>query len=87
MGRLPKPFKILGQFTIFWRAQRERLPRAAIIWSLSKNVFEQRTATVSGLVAFLGRGFAEIFGQIVSLRVKTLKVARLDFFGGDTSQD
>ena len=71
--RLPKQFSFFWQFTILWRAQRERLPRAVVIWSLSKNVFEQLTATVSGLVAFLGRGFADIFGQIVSLRVKTLK--------------
>ena len=39
--------------------------------SLSKNIFERRTSTGSGLFSFLGRGFAQIFGQIVSMSVKT----------------
>ena len=40
--------------------------------SLGKDVFKRRTSTGSGLVAFLGSGFAKIFGQIVSVRAKTL---------------
>ena len=39
--------------------------------SLSKDIFERRTSTGSGLFSFLGRGFAQIFGQIVSMSVKT----------------
>ena len=40
--------------------------------SRGKDVFKRRTSTGSGLLAFLGSGFAKIFGQIVSVRVKTL---------------
>ena len=39
--------------------------------SLSKDIFERRTSTGSELFSFLGRGFAQIFGQIVSISVKT----------------
>ena len=39
--------------------------------SLSKDVFEQRTLTRSGLFSSLGSGFVQIFGQIVSISVKT----------------
>ena len=37
-----------------------------------KDVFERRTSTGSGPFSFLGSGFAQIFGQIVSTRIKTL---------------
>ena len=40
--------------------------------SWRKDVFKRRTSTGSGLLAFLGSGFAKIFGQIMSVRVKTL---------------
>ena len=39
--------------------------------SLSKDIFERRTSTGSELFSFLGRGFAQIFGQIVPISVKT----------------
>ena len=42
------------------------------MWSLRNDVFERRTSTESGLIAFLGSDSDEIFVQIVSLRVKTL---------------
>ena len=42
------------------------------IVSLSKDVFERRTSTGSGLFSFLDGGFIQIFGQIVSITVKTL---------------
>ena len=45
-------------------------------WSLSKDVFERRTSTVSSLffVFFIfGRWFSPICGQIVSIIVKTLR--------------
>ena len=42
------------------------------IGSLSSDVFERRTSTGSGLFALLSRKFDHIFGQIVSIRVKTL---------------
>ena len=35
------------------------------------NVFERRTSTGSGLFALLSRNFDQIFGQIVSIRIKT----------------
>ena len=39
---------------------------------LSNDVFERRKSTGSGLIAFLGSDFDQFFGQIVSLRVKSL---------------
>ena len=41
--------------------------------SLRKDVFEQRTSTGSGLFSFLGRGFAQMFGQIVSISPISVK--------------
>ena len=43
-----------------------------IIGSLSNDVFERRTSTGSCPFSFLGDGFAQIFSQIVSIRVKKL---------------
>ena len=43
-----------------------------IIGSLSRDVFERRTSTRSGLFALLSRDFEQIFGQIGSIRIKTL---------------
>ena len=43
-----------------------------IIVSLSSDVFERRTSTGSGLFALLSRDFDQLFGQIVSIRIKTL---------------
>ena len=40
--------------------------------SLSSDVFERRTSTGKGLFALLRRDFEQIFGQIVSIRIKTL---------------
>ena len=40
--------------------------------SLSSDVFERRTSTGNGLFAHLSRDFEQIFGQIVSIRIKTL---------------
>ena len=40
------------------------------IGSLSRDVFERRTSTESGLFALLSRNCENIFGQIVSIRVK-----------------
>ena len=40
--------------------------------NLSKGVFERRTSTRDGLFTFLSGGFAQIFSQIVSMRVKKL---------------
>ena len=42
-----------------------------VIWSLSNNVFE-RKSTGNGLFTLFGRDFKQVFGQIVSIRVKTL---------------
>ena len=42
------------------------------VGSLSSDVFERRTSTGNGLFAHLSRDFEQIFGQIVSLRIKTL---------------
>ena len=43
------------------------------IGSLSNDVFERRTSTRSRLFSFLDNGFAQIFSQIVSIRVKNLR--------------
>ena len=48
-----------------------------IVVSLSKDVFERRTSIGSGLFSFLDGGFAQIFEQIVSLTVKTLRNTNL----------
>ena len=42
------------------------------IVSLSSDVFERRTSTGSEVFALLSRDFDQIFGQIVSIRIKTL---------------
>ena len=42
------------------------------IVSLSSDVFERRTSTGSELFSLLSRDFDQIFGQIVSIRIKTL---------------
>ena len=43
-----------------------------ILGSLSSDVFERRTLTGNGLFALLSRDLEQIFGQIVSIRIKTL---------------
>ena len=43
-----------------------------LIGSLSNDVFERRTSTGSCPFSFLRDGFAQIFSQIVSIRVKKL---------------
>ena len=40
--------------------------------SLSSDVFKRRASTGSGRFALLSRDFDQIFGQIVSIRIKTL---------------
>ena len=45
---------------------------SASLGCLSSDVFERRTSTESGLLALLSCNFDHIFGQIVSIRVKTL---------------
>ena len=44
------------------------------IGSLSKDVFERRTSTGSGLFSFLSGIFAQAFGQIVSIIRKRLRI-------------
>ena len=43
------------------------------IQSLRNDVFERRKSTGSGLFAILGRDFDQLFGQIICMRVKTLR--------------
>ena len=43
-----------------------------LIGSLSSDVLERRTSTGNGRFALLSRDFEQIFGQIVSVRMKTL---------------
>ena len=45
--------------------------------NLSKDVFERRTSTGSGLFSFLDSGFAHLLGQLVSIIVKTLRNTNL----------
>ena len=47
-------------------------PAWQALGSLSSDVFERRTSTGNGLFALLSRDFEQIFGQIVSVRIKTL---------------
>ena len=49
----------------------------AILLSLSKDVFERRMSTGSGIFSFLHGGFAKIFGLIVSIIVKTFRNTNL----------
>ena len=48
-----------------------------IIFTWNNDAFERRTSTGSGLFALLSRDFEQIWGQIVSLRVKTLSNTNL----------
>ena len=50
----------------------ERGWQEAALGSLSSDVFERRTSTGNGRFALLSRDFEQIFGQIVSIRIKTL---------------
>ena len=64
-----------GHFLLF-----QSLPSSAlffIIGSLSSDVLERRIFTGSGLFALLSCNFQQIFGQIVSSRVKALSNAEL----------
>ena len=54
----------------FWNRVWRRTGQ--LFGSLSKDVFERRTSTGSGLFSFLGSSFPQIFGEIVFIRVKTL---------------
>ena len=45
--------------------------------NLSKDVFERRTSTGSGLFSFLDSGFAHFLGQLVSIIVKTRRNTNL----------
>ena len=56
------------------RATNLRLP---LIVNLSKDVFERRTSTESGLFSFLDSDFAHLLGQLVSIIVKTLRNTNL----------
>ena len=51
--------------------------RSLIIMNLSKDVFERRTSTGSGLFSFLDSGFAHLLGQLVSIIAKTLRNTNL----------
>ena len=44
---------------------------------LSKDVFERRASTGSGLFSFLDSGFAHLLGQLVSIIAKTLRNTNL----------
>ena len=50
----------------------ERQVVRVLLGSLSSDVFEQRTSTGNELFAHLSRDCEQIFGQIVSIRIKTL---------------
>ena len=52
-------------------------PRVLAIVNLSKDVFERRTSTRSGLFSFFDGGFAHLLGQLVSIIVKTLRNTNL----------
>ena len=52
-----------------WDCFRDAI--AFLLGSLSSNVFERRASTGSGLFALMKRDFEQVFGQIVSVKVKT----------------
>ena len=54
------------------RPRFSRLAASSIGSLLSSDVFERRTSTGNGRFALLSRDFEQIFGQIVSVRIKTL---------------
>ena len=62
--------RILGDPGAVSRVRRKGAQQK--IGCLYSDVFERRTSTESGLFALLSRDFEQIWGQIVSLRVKTL---------------
>ena len=51
--------------------------RSPELVNLSKDVFERRTSTRSGLFSFFDSGFAHLLGQVVSIIVKTLRNTNL----------
>ena len=51
--------------------------RAEGIQSLRNDVFERSKSTGRGLFAILGRDFDQLFGQIICMRVKTLRNTKL----------
>ena len=51
--------------------------KLATLVSLSKDAFERRTSTGSGFFSFFGGGFAQNFGQIVSMIGKTFRNTNL----------
>ena len=51
--------------------------QAFLLVNLSRDVFERRTSTGSGLFSFLDSGFAHLLGQLVSIIVKTLRNTNL----------
>ena len=53
------------------------LSSASLDLKVPKDVFELHTSTGSGVFSFLDRGFAQMFGQIVSIIVKTLRNTNL----------
>ena len=58
-----------------FRNPKKRVPflsGGCIIGSLSSDVFKRPTSTGNGRFALLSRDFEQIFGQIVSVRIKTL---------------
>ena len=56
---------------------RPAIVSAIVTGSLSKDIFQRGKSTGSGSFSFMGSGFAQIFGQIVSMRVKTLRKTNL----------
>ena len=86
-GPAPPPFIFYTKLKIFWRlpplisgiSEDLDAPLKYVgdvsLGSLSTDVFERRTSTGSGPFSFLDDGFAQIFSQIVSIRVKKLSNA------------
>ena len=63
--------KIKKSFIIL-RSEEGLPPSIKTIGSLSNDVYERHTSTGSGPFSSLDDGFAQIFSQIVSIRVKKL---------------
>ena len=62
-------------FEFLWTLRRAS---AWVFWRLIERlIFERCTLTRIGFFAFFGSGFAHIFGQIVSIRVNSLRDTNL----------
>ena len=71
-AQIVKNFHLKGYPIAFYPHAQKPQVLVLKIGSLSNDVYERRTSTGSGPFSSLDDGFAQIFNQIVSIRVKKL---------------